>query len=283
MLGAILGDIVGSVYEFNNTNDYDFKLLGRWSRPTDDSYMTLAVAKALMDTWGMDDDAVREAVVEDMQDIGRRYPYAGYGGRFTGWLVSRDPKPYGSFGNGSGMRVSPVGWMYGTLDETLHAAALTAEVTHDHPEGIKGAQAVAAAVFLARAGADKAAIKDYITKTFDYDLSRTLDEIRPTYSFYAICQKSVPESIIAFLEGNDYEDVIRKAVSLGGDSDTIACMAGAIAEAYFGMPEALKIEARSRLDRPMRDISDRFEEFLSKHKVQAIMPEEIQHTTRQAG
>ena len=265
MLGAIFGDIVGSVYEFNNTNNYGFQLLSKWSEPTDDSYMTLAVAKALMDSWGRDDAAVRKALVENMQAIGRRYPNAGYGGMFSRWLREKDPRPYNSFGNGSAMRVAAAGWLYRTLDETLRAAALTADVTHDHPEGIKGAQAVAAGIFLARAGASKEEIKDYIAKNFGYDLNRTLEEIRPGYAFYEICQKSVPEAIIAFLEGSDYEDVIRRAVALGGDSDTIACMAGSIAEAYYGMPQEFKEEAMARLDGPMRKIVRDFEAFYKEH------------------
>ena len=265
MLGAIFGDIVGSVYEFNNTDRYDFKLLSGWSAPTDDSYMTLAVAEALMETYGQDDETVRKAVVNRMQYVGKLYPHAGYGGMFRRWLLEKDPKPYNSFGNGSAMRVSAAGWLYRTLGETLRAARLTAEVTHDHPEGIKGAQAVAAAIFLARAGAEKERIAGFVSKTFGYDLDRTLDEIRPGYGFYEICQRSVPEAVIAFLEGDSYEDVIRKAVSLGGDSDTIACMAGSIAEAYFGMPEELKEEALSRLDPPMRDIVHEFRSFYRKH------------------
>ena len=264
MLGAIFGDIVGSVYEFENTNDYDFRLLSRWSRPTDDSYMTLAVAKALMETEGQDDDTVREAVTREMHDIGRRYPGAGYGGRFRVWLMSDDPRPYNSYGNGSAMRVSAAGWLYDTLEETLHAAKLTAEPTHGHPEGIKGAQAIAAAIFMARTGATKGEIKEYISDTFDYDLSRTLDEIRPGYAFYEICQKSVPEAIIAFLEGNDYEDVIRLAVSLGGDSDTIACMAGSIAEAFYGMPDEYKEEVMNRLPEPMQGIANDFLKRISE-------------------
>lgn len=268
MLGAIFGDIVGSVYEFYNTHDYGFVLLCMYSRPTDDSCMTLAVAKALMDSWGKDDDAIRTCVVKEMQDIGRRYPRAGYGGMFRRWLREKNPQPYNSFGNGSGMKVSPVGWLYQTLEETLHAAKLTAEVTHNHPEGIKGAQAIAAAIFLARAGADKKQIKKYIEDNFGYDLDRTLAEIRPTYQFYAICQRSVPEAIIAFLEGEDYEDTIRKAISLGGDSDTIACMAGGIAEAFFGMPDNYKVEALKRLDQPMRQIVTDFQEFCLKHSGQ---------------
>ncbi len=261
MLGAIFGDIAGSAYEFDNTNDYHFEMLTKWSRPTDDSYMTLAVAQALMETYGKDDAVTEKALVVRMQDLGRRYPYAGYGGMFARWLTVDDPQPYNSFGNGSGMRVSPAGWLYPTLDQTLHAAKLTAQVTHNHPEGIKGAQAVAAAIFLARTGKSKEEIRAYIEETFDYDLDRTLDSIRPTYQFYEICQKSVPEAIIAFLEGETYEDVIRLAVSLGGDSDTIACMAGGIAEAFYGMPEEFKEEALSRLDRPMRDIVHEFRRF----------------------
>ena len=265
MLGAIFGDIVGSVYEFNNTNDYYFKLLSRWSKPTDDTYMTLAVAKSLMESFGKDDETVRAAVVKNMQDIGGRYPHAGYGGMFRQWLREKDPRPYNSFGNGSAMRVAAAGWLYQTLEETLHAAEVTADVTHNHPEGIKGAQAIATAIFLARAGASKEDIVNYIANTFGYNLFRTLDQIRPKYSFYEICQKSCPEAIIAFLEGENFEDVIRKAVSLGGDSDTIACMAGAIAEAYFGMPEEYKEETLGRLDKPMRTIVHDFRNFYRSH------------------
>ena len=265
MLGAIFGDIVGSVYEFGNTKDYNFRLLSHGSRPTDDTCMTLAVAKALMASWGQDDDAVRAAVVKNMQELGHRYPRAGYGGMFSRWLKKRDPKPYNSFGNGSAMRVSPAGWLYRTLDETLHAAKLTAEVTHNHPEGIKGAQAIAAAVFLARAGAEKEEIIHYIADTFDYNLFRSLDQIRPHYKFDVTCQGSVPEAILAFFESDGYEDAIRKAVSLGGDSDTIACMTGAIAEAFYGMPEKLKKEALGHLDSNMYKILQDFRSFYRNH------------------
>lgn len=270
MLGAVFGDIAGSVYEFNNTRDYHFRLLSEESRPTDDSYMTLAVAKALMETCGGDDHSVRAAVVKHMREIGRRYPDGGYGGRFEQWLKSENPKPYNSLGNGSGMRAAAAGWIYRTLEETLHAAKLTAEVTHNHPEGIKGAQAVAAAVFLARTGAGKERIAGYIANAFEYDLSRSLDQIRPGYRFYETCPKSVPEAVTAFLEGDGFEDVIRKAVSLGGDSDTIACMAGAVAEAYFGMPEELKEEALNRLDDPMREIVYEFRAFCGKNRERAL-------------
>ena len=265
MLGAIFGDIVGSVYERYNTHDYYFPLLSPQSRPTDDSCMTLAVAKALIETYGEDDDTVRAALVRSMQEIGRKYPRAGYGGSFRRWINDAGPQPYNSFGNGSAMRVSPAGWLYQTMEETLHVAELTAEVTHNHPEGIKGAQAIAAAIFLARAGASKEDILNYIANTFQYNLFRTLDQIRPGYSFEVSCQKSCPEAIIAFCEGENYEDVIRKAVTLGGDSDTIACMAGSIAEAFYGMPRAFKEEALSRIDEPMRKIVRDFRNFYHEH------------------
>ena len=265
MLGAIFGDIAGSVYEFNNTSDYNFEMLTEHSRPTDDSYMTLAVARALMETYGKDDETIKRAVVKRMQEFGRKYPDGDYGNRFSQWLLEDDPKPYRSFGNGSAMRVAAAGWLYQTLDETLHAAKLTAEVTHNHPEGIKGAQAVAAAIFLARAGADKDEIMSYISNKFEYDLLRSLAEIKPYYEFYETCQKSVPEAIIAFYEGENYEDVIRKSISLGGDSDTIACMAGSIAEAYFGMPEEFKEEALARLTPELRQIAEDFSAFYGEH------------------
>ena len=264
MIGAVFGDIVGSVYEFHNTHDYDFPLLSRYSRPTDDSVMTLAVAEALMETYGKNDETIRQALIRRMQEHGAAYPAAGYGGMFWQWLQSENPKPYNSCGNGSAMRVSSAGWLYGTLEETLHAAKLTAEVTHNHPEGIKGAQAAAAAVFLARNGSSKEEIKAYIAQTFDYDLDRTLAEIRPSYRFYAVCQKSVPEAIIAFLEGKDYEDVIRRAITLGGDSDTIACIAGGIAEAYYGMPDAFRDEVMQRLDDRQRMIVKKFQEMTKR-------------------
>ena len=260
MYGAILGDIVGSPYEFdcNNYKGKDFPLFSQRSEFTDDTVMTLAVTRALLDTRGQDDITIKAALVREMQRLGRAYPDKGYGARFNQWLYEDDPQPYRSYGNGSAMRVSPAAWLAESIQEALHLAKLTADVTHDHPEGIKGAQAIAACIFLARTVCDKKYICKYVTDSFGYDLDRTLDEIRPGYAFYEICQKSVPEAIIAFLEGNSYEDVIRKAVSLGGDSDTIACMAGAIAEPFFGMPETLKLAAFGKLDREERDIAMRF-------------------------
>lgn len=259
MLGAIFGDIVGSVFEFHPTRDMAFPLLSEGSKPTDDTFMTLAVAQALMETKGQSGEVICEALVRHMRSFGRRYPNGSYGGMFSRWLHSPRPQPYHSFGNGSAMRVSAVGWMYPTLDETLHVAELTAKVTHDHPEGIKGAAAIASAIYLARNGADKTEIKEYIMQTFQYDLNRSLDAIRPNYRFDETCQHSVPEAILCFLEGKDYEEVIRLAVTLGGDSDTLACMAGGVAEAYAGMPNDFKKEAMLRLDPFLQDIVKQFE------------------------
>ncbi|MBP5750756.1 MAG: ADP-ribosylglycohydrolase family protein [Firmicutes bacterium] len=243
MLGAIIGDICGSVYEFDNERRLEkLELFKKGCFPTDDSVMTAAVARALMDSWGDSDSVIRQTLVDAMHYYGHLFPRAGYGGRFFNWLASCDRRPYNSWGNGSGMRVSPAGWMYDTLEETLRAAKLTAEVTHDHPEGIKGAQAIAAAIFLARAGSSKEVIRQFTEDNF-YALDFTLDEIRPTYEFTESCQGSCPQAIEAFLEGDSFEDVILKAISIGGDSDTIAAMAGAIAEAYYGIPEEMKQKA----------------------------------------
>ena len=261
MYGAILGDMIGAPYEFDRGNKTkDFPLFSSESQFTDDTVMTIAVAQALMDTAGEDDERVKSALIFAMQRWGRKYPHAGYGGRFGRWLGEKHPQPYGSFGNGSAMRVSSVGWLYDSMEDTRKYARLTAEVTHNHPEGIKGAEATAAAIFLARTGADKTAIKAYITDEFGYDLSRTCDEIRPTYRHVESCQQTVPEAITAFLEGADFEDVIRTAVSLGGDCDTLTCIAGSIAEAFYGVPQDLKDECRRRLPASILDVLDEFEE-----------------------
>lgn len=226
MLGAIVGDIIGSVYEFIGVKDYNFKLLPQGSRLTDDSVMTIAVAYWL--NYYGEIGHTREQLIECMQKIGRKYPYAGYGSSFNCWLRSENPQPYNSWGNGAAMRVSPVGLFAETLDEALALAKISAEVSHNHPEGIAGAQSVAAAVWMAKNGYTKENIRQYIQTQFNYDLTRTVDEIRPTYQWDVSCQGSVPESIICFLEGKDFIDVIRKAVSLGGDADTMACIAGSI-------------------------------------------------------
>ena len=260
--GALLGDMIGAPYEFDRGGKTkDFPLFIKSSEFTDDSVMTVAVAEALMNNPGADDETIRGALVSAMRRWGRRYPWAGYGGRFNGWLRSRDPQPYNSWGNGSAMRVAAVGWFYDTMEETRHAAVLTADVTHNHPEGIKGAESTAAAIFLARTGASKDAIRAYITSEFGYDLSRTCDEIRPTYTHVESCQQTVPEAVTAFLEGTDFEDVIRTAVSLGGDCDTLTCIAGSMAEAFYGVPDELIAECRARLTEEILAVVDRFEGF----------------------
>ena len=258
MIGAIFGDIVGSVYEFNNTHYYNFNLLTKHSVITDDSVMTLAVADAMMDSWGKDDDAVREALIDSMKRYGKRYPHAGYGGMFYRWVLGNDRKPYNSYGNGSAMRVSSVGWLYETMEDTLHAAKQSAEVTHNHPEGIKGAQATAAAVFLARNGKSKDEIKDYIEKQFGYDLNKNMDDIISKGHGDEICQVSVPQALVCFLLSESYIDCIRKSVSIGGDSDTIACIAGGIAEAYYGMDKEYREAVDSKLDDYLRATAERF-------------------------
>ena len=258
MLGAIIGDMIGSPYEFDRgEKTKDFPLWIKSSEFTDDTVLTIAVAQALMDVESGTKSDISATVQASMQKWANKYPNAGYGRMFIKWLSSRYPKPYGSFGNGSAMRVSSVGFMYNDLDITLEAAALTAMVTHDHPEGIKGAQATASAIFLARTGSTKSEIKSFIEKTFGYDLSRTCDKIRPTYHHDETCQQTVPEAITAFLEGKSFEDVIRTAVSLGGDCDTLTCIAGGIAEAFYGIPEDIKYECRKRLPKEMLDVVDR--------------------------
>ena len=269
MYGAILGDIVGSPYEFdcNNYKAKDFPLFSRRSDFTDDTVMTLAVAKALLSTRGQDDAAIKAALVRKMQRLGRTYPDRGYGTHFGDWLYEDDPQPYQSYGNGSAMRVSPAAWLATDMAESLHLARLTAEVTHDHPEGIKGAQATAAAIFLARTGHDKAEIKAYVEREFGYDLSRSCDEIRPTYHHVESCQETVPQAITAFLESCDFEDALRTAVSLGGDSDTLAAITGSIAEAFYGVPEELRQECRKRLTPELAEILRRWEGTLYNEKI----------------
>ena len=262
MYGAILGDMIGAPYEFDRSPKVkDFPLFSSGSQYTDDSVMTIAVADALLGLGrNTDDETVIHAVSASMRTWGRKYPDAGYGGRFYQWLFTdSQPKPYNSWGNGSAMRVSSVGWLYDTIEETRRYAKLTARVTHNHPEGIKGAEATASAVYMARTGASGDEIRDYIIREFGYDLSRTCDEIRPFYHHVESCQETVPEALTAFLEGTDFEDVIRTAVSLGGDCDTLTCIAGAIAEAFFGVPEEMKEECRRRLPGDMLEVLDRFE------------------------
>ena len=264
MYGAILGDIIGSPYEFDRGNkSKDFPLFSRNSRFTDDSVMTLAVADAFLSLPPEASEVeIRRFLVRSMQTYGRKYPYAGYGGMFRRWLKDPNPQPYGSYGNGSAMRVSSAAWLFDDLETVRHMARLSAEVTHNHPEGIKGAEAIASAIFLARTGSTKAEIKAYIEANFHYDLSRTCDEIRPAYRHVESCQETVPEAITAFLEGESFEDVIRTAVSLGGDCDTLTAIAGSIAEGFYGVPEELKQQCRERLPEDLRKVLRRFEETL---------------------
>jgi ADP-ribosylglycohydrolase len=254
VLGAIAGDIIGSVYEADNVKSPDFEpLFQDYCRPTDDTVLTLAVAEWIID--GAGDD-----LSDRLKQWFGRYPMAGYGGSFIRWAGNvLDHAPYGSWGNGSAMRASPVGFAFETIDEVLVNAKRSAEVTHDHPEGIKGAQATAAAVFLARRKKSKDEIRDFIERTFKYDLNFTLDAIRPTYTFDVSCQGSVPQAIRAFLESENYEDAVRKAISIGGDSDTIACIAGGIAHAYYGpLPKMIEREVFARINDEMEEVIDQF-------------------------
>ena len=251
MMGAIAGDIVGSVYEHHPIKTKDFPLFQPGSRFTDDSVLTVAVANAILTGC-----PYRDAVLK----WGRRYPDAGYGGTFIRWLQADDPAPYHSWGNGSAMRVGPVGWAFDTEDEVLRQAQMTAEITHDHPEGIKGAQATALAVYLARTGADKAMIRTRIESQFGYDLARTVESIRLAYEFDVSCQGTVPEALIAFLDAESYEDAVRNAVSLGGDADTLACIAGAVAEAFHGaVPDPIRTEVLARLTPELWAVVEAFE------------------------
>lgn len=266
MYGAILGDMIGSPYEFDMGDKVkEFPLFTKRSCFTDDSVMTIAVADAFLDAQpNADIEWIRNRLIHCMQRYGKEYPHAGYGGMFRHWLRSKVPQPYGSYGNGSAMRVSAVAWIYDDLEAVRSMAKLSAEVTHNHPEGIKGAEATASAIYLARTGKTKAEIKTYIVENFGYDLSRSCDEIRPAYHHVESCQETVPEAITAFLEGESFEDVIRTAVSLGGDCDTLTCIAGSIAEGFYGVPEELKRECRKRLDEKLCRVLDRFDQFLTE-------------------
>lgn len=250
MLGAIAGDVIGSVFERRPIKTTDFPLFTPHSRFTDDSVLTVAVASAILQ--GGDYGAA-------IKSFGRRYPNAGYGGSFYRWLLTEESRPYNSWGNGSAMRVSPVGWAFDSLEDVLAEAAKSAAVTHNHPEGIKGAQATAVAIFLARHGASKLEIRTEISRRFGYDLERTAAEIRPSYHFDVSCQGSVPESIIAFLDADSVENAIRLAISLGGDTDTMACIAGGIAQAFYGeIAPDMEAEVRQRLPDEFLPIIDAF-------------------------
>ena len=258
MIGAIIGDIVGSRFEWDNIKTKAFELFTPDCSFTDDSVMTLAVAQAILNSGG-DLDALEREAVACMRALGKRYPLAGYGGKFTMWLLSKNPKPYNSFGNGSAMRVSPCGFAAKTLDEGVAMADAVTKVTHDHPEGMKGAEATAAAIFLARSGKSMAEIRDHIERHY-YPLGFTLDEIRPGYTFDVTCQGSVPQALEAFFESESFEDAIRSAVSIGGDSDTIAAITGGVAEAYYGVPQELRDMALAYLDDTQMEILIAFSE-----------------------
>lgn len=261
MIGAIVGDIIGSPYELNNIGRTDFPLFSPHSRFTDDTVLTVAVSDVLLN--GGNYHAV-------LQDYTRRYADAGFSKRFWTWALEMDPEPLASFGNGSAMRVSPIAWAFDDEASVLAEAERSALPSHAHPEGIKGAQAVALAVFLARIGNTKVQIRESVARRFNYDLSRSLEEIRATYRFDATCQGSVPQALIAFLESESYEDAVRKAISLGGDSDTIACMAGSVAEAYYGgVPEPLQEQALALLDPLLREVLEKFRERMVLPRMRA--------------
>ena len=256
MLGAVIGDIVGSRFEWKNLKRKEFQLFAPSCCFTDDTVMTLAVAKALTET--TDPEVLPRCAVRCMQELGRKYRGAGYGGRFYSWIFDEDPRPYNSWGNGAGMRVSPCAWAADSLEEALRLSDAVTAVTHDHPEGIKGARAVTAAVFLARTGSSMEAIRNHIEANY-YRLDFTLDTIRPVYRFDVSCQGSVPQAIEAFLESTGFEDAVRGAVSIGGDSDTIADMAGAAAGAFWGIPPAIRNRAMDYLTEDMKQIVADFE------------------------
>ena len=264
MYGAILGDMIGAPHEFDQGDKTKNFLLfnpRKWIRYTDDTVMTLAIAKALLNV-GIyaDERTMKQEFIHCMRDLGNRFAQEEYGGRFAEWLQSDNPQPYNSYGNGSAMRVSAIGWAFTTLERTREVARWSAEISHNHPEGIKGAEAVASAIYLARNRFGKEEIKKYISENFGYDLSRTCDEIRPTYSHVESCQETVPQAFAAFFDGFDFEDVIRNAVSLGGDCDTLTCIAGSIAEAFYVVPYDLRQECEKRLHQELLDILEEFYE-----------------------
>lgn len=252
MLGAIIGDIVGSRFEWNNHGSKDFEFFNYKCFPTDDSIMSLAVAQAILLS-KKDYSDLSKIAVECMQSIGRNYPDCGYGGSFYGWIFSNDPKPYNSYGNGSAMRVSAAGFAANSIEEAKKLSRLVTEVSHNHPEGIKGAEATAVAIYLAKTGNNILEIRDYIDKNY-YPMNFTLDEIRDTYQFNETCQETVPQALQTFFESTDFEDAIRNAISIGGDSDTVAAICGGVAEAYYGIPSDVREQALTFLDERLMHI-----------------------------
>lgn len=259
MLGSIAGDIIGSVYEFTNVKpEYDFPLFVENSEFTDDTVLTIALADSILNNI---------PYIDKLREYYSRYPDAGYGNMFHSWARTKDPRPYNSWGNGSAMRTSPIGWAYNDLETILQKAKESAEVTHNHPEGIKGAQATAAAIFLARTNNSKKEIKEFIEKNFNYNLELEIEELRKTYSFNESCQDTVPQAIFTFLVSKSFEDSIRKAIYIGGDSDTLACINGSIAEAFYrGVPEMITQEVYKRLNDKLIVIVNKFSEKFLKNK-----------------
>jgi ADP-ribosylglycohydrolase len=258
MLGAIAGDIIGSQFEFVKVKDVDFELFTDECMFTDDTVMTVAVADSILN---------KKDYAATMREYGRRYPHAGYGVRFNKWLFSDIPEAYNSCGNGSAMRVSPVGFAFDSTKEVLEEAKKSAEITHNHPEGIKGAQAVALAIFMARQGEGKDVIRKKIISLFKYDLNQSLEDIRQNYSFNETCQGTVPQAIIAFLESDNFEDAIRKAISLGGDADTLACITGGIAHAYYkAIPPFIIENVKKLLPVELYRVSEEFIKLYGKYK-----------------
>lgn len=263
MLGAIIGDIVGSRFEFDRGNkSSEFELFTPACKFTDDSVMTVAVAEALMDVGKDADEKTTKAnLIKSMKKWGQKYPDSGYGARFIDWVLTDDPQPYGSYGNGSGMRVSAVGWFYDTIERTREVARWTAEITHNHPEGIKGAESTAAMIFMARKGASKEEIKRYVEDEFGYDLSRTLDEIRPTYQHVEDCMHTMPEAFTCFLEADSYEATLRNVMYIGGDTDTLCAIAGSIAEAFWKIQPRIATKAKAYLPDDILSIIHRVYKF----------------------
>lgn len=272
MIGAIIGDIVGSRFEFNNHRSKDFELFSDDCEVTDDSIMTIAVAKAIMETDKIMKPSLKEQAnnfnynallekntIKYMQEIGRKYPYCGYGGMFNHWIFSDDPKPYDSFGNGAAMRISPVAFAASSEHQACELSEIITSVSHNHKEGIRGAEATAVAIFMSRRGFTKEEIRHKINERY-YKLDFAIVELRDTYEFNETCQETVPQAIVAFLESTSFEDAIRTAISVGGDSDTLAAITGAIAEAYYGVPENLKEKALTYMDEKLRSVIDEWKE-----------------------
>lgn len=269
MIGAMIGDFAGSRFEFDRSPKTvdGYEVFHEDCQFTDDTVMTVGVAEGLMDA-GKDADieTIKKCVIRAMRKYGRHYPHVGYGSRFYDWVLGplEEAKPYNSYGNGSAMRVAAVGWLYDSLERTREVARATAEVSHNHPEGVKGAESVAAAIFMARTGSSKEEIKEYVEREFGYDLSRTCDEIRPTYEHVESCQETVPQAFAAFLEGDGFENVVRLAISLGGDCDTLTDIAAAMAEGFYGADEKLKKLTLLLLPRDLKAVYERFKKEINR-------------------